>query len=226
VLGWLAGGEDLALVSDAGTPLVSDPGRRVVAAAVEAGHTVVPIPGPRRCWLPWWPRGYPPIDSPSWDSLRAKVPERAELLERIAVSPDTSVVFESPERTGALLHALAGRSAGPDRRAALARELTKVHEEIARGTLGELGGRFAEAPPRGEVTVVVEGAPPGEVTEEADEAAAQALAAGAPGRRDGPQPGGQGGGPEVEAFQEPGLPGGAGAAGGSVRRTDDGEGGA
>lgn len=175
VLGWLSMGEDLALVSDAGTPLVSDPGGRVVEAVLEGGYTVVPIPGPSAVLAALVASGLPSERFSFLGFLPRKGPERADLLERIASSPETTVLFESPERTGVLLGALAERC-GPHRRAAVARELTKIHEEIVRGTLGVLMDRFAEASPRGEVTLVVEGAPPGEGTAEADEAAARALA--------------------------------------------------
>jgi 16S rRNA (cytidine1402-2'-O)-methyltransferase len=175
ILGWLAGGEDLAMVSDAGTPLVSDPGRRVVAAVLGAGHTVVPIPGPSAVLAALVASGLPSDRFSFLGFLPRKGPERAELLERIAASPDTTVLFESPGRTCALLEALLG-VCGPDRRAAVARELTKVHEEILRGTLGELAARFAGEAPRGEVTVVVEAAPEEDDTAGADDAAARALA--------------------------------------------------
>lgn len=176
VLGWLAAGEDLALVSDAGTPLVSDPGCRLVAAALEAGHAVVPIPGPSAVLAALVASGLPSDRFTFLGFLPRKGPERAELLDRIASSPDTTVLFESPERTAALLGALAD-ACGPGRRGVVAREVTKVHEEFVRGTLGELRGRFEATSPRGEVTVVVEGALPREDGGEADEAAARALAA-------------------------------------------------
>lgn len=176
VLGWLSAGEDLALVSDAGTPLVSDPGRRLVAAALEAGHAVVPIPGPSAVLAALVASGLPSDRFMFLGFLPRKGPERADLLDRIAFSPDTTVLFESPERTGALLGVLAD-ACGPGRRGVVAREVTKVHEEFVRGTLEELRGRFEATPPRGEVTVVVEGALPREDEGEADETAARALAA-------------------------------------------------
>jgi 16S rRNA (cytidine1402-2'-O)-methyltransferase len=175
VLGWLALGEDLALVSDAGTPLVSDPGERIVDAAIEAGYPVVPIPGPsavlaglagsgfpgdRFCFL-----GFPP----------RKGPERAELLDRISTSPDTVVLFESPERTVSLLGALA-QVCGSDRPVAVARELTKIHEEFVRGPLGQVKEHFEARPPRGEIVVIVGKAPEAVENASVDEGAARALA--------------------------------------------------
>ncbi len=176
VLGWLAGGEDLALVSDAGTPLVSDPGHRIVAAALDAGYRVVPVPGPSAVLAALVASGLPSDRFSFLGFLPRKGPERADLLERIASCPDTTILFESPERTGPLLEALV-EACGPERRAVVGRELTKLHEELVRGTLGELKGRFGEKSPRGEVTVVVEGALPREDSPQADEAAVRALAA-------------------------------------------------
>jgi 16S rRNA (cytidine1402-2'-O)-methyltransferase len=155
ILGWLDAGEDLALVSDAGTPLLSDPGARLVRAVVDTGHRVVPIPGPsailsaliasglateRFAFL-----GFPP----------RKGSERRDLTARVATSSETTVLFESPQRLVSLLDALA-EACGPLRRAAVARELTKLHEEVTRGTLQEVAAYYRQHPPRGEVTVVVE----------------------------------------------------------------------
>jgi len=176
VVGWLEAGEDLALVSDAGTPLVSDPGRRLVEGALAAGHAVVPVPGPSAVLAALVASGLPSDRFTFLGFLPRKGPQRAELLDHIASSPFTVVLFESPERAASLLEALA-ESCGGGRRAALARELTKVHEEVARGTLEELKERFAAAAPRGEVTLVVEGASEVESAGEVDDAAARALAA-------------------------------------------------
>lgn len=161
VLGWLEAGEDVALVSDAGTPLVSDPGGRLVEAVAEAGHAVVPIPGPSAPLAALVASGLPADRFAFLGFVPRKGRERASTLERIAGSQETCILFESPERLGALLEELAG-SCGPHRRAAVARELTKLHEEVRRGTVAELGAYYSEEKPRGEVTVVVEAAPPGE----------------------------------------------------------------
>jgi 16S rRNA (cytidine1402-2'-O)-methyltransferase len=154
ILGWLGDGEDLALVSDAGTPLLSDPGARVVDAVLEAGHAVVPIPGPSAILAALVASGLPSDRFAFLGFTPRKGTERSALLERVARAQETVVLFESPQRVVALLDALAA-ACGPGRRAAVARELTKIHEEVSRGTLEELGAYYRENPPRGEVTVVV-----------------------------------------------------------------------
>ncbi len=174
ILGWLSSGEELALVSDAGTPLVSDPGARLVEAVAGAGHRIVPIPGPSAVLaalvasgIPWERflfLGFPP----------RKGRERDEVLERIASASETVVLFESPNRLGALLDDLR-ELCGGTRRVAVGRELTKVHEEFVRGTIGEVAGHFAGRPPRGEVTLVVAPGEPVAEKEAVDEAAGEAL---------------------------------------------------
>jgi len=175
VLEWLASGEDLALVSDAGTPLVSDPGQRIVEAAVEAGFPVVPIPGPSAVLAALAGSGFPGDRFSFLGFLPRKGPERAELLDRISSSPDTVVLFESPERTRALLGALA-EGCGPDRPVAVGRELTKLYEEFVRGPLTQVKEHFEVHAPRGEIVVVVSGAPEPGDTGPVDEGAARALA--------------------------------------------------
>lgn len=150
-----AGGE-VALVSDAGTPLVSDPGERLVAAAVAAGYAVVAVPGPSALLAALVVSGLPSASFHFVGFLPRRAGERAALLARLAPLPDTLVLFESPRRTAATLRQLA--EAFGERRACVARELTKLHEEAARGSLAELAARFA-GEVRGEVTIVVEGAP-------------------------------------------------------------------
>ena len=178
VLEWLASGEDLALVSDAGTPLVSDPGQRIVEAAVEAGFPVVPIPGPSAVLAALAGSGFPGDRFSFLGFLPRKGPERVELLDRISSSPETVVLFESPERTRALLAALV-ESCGSDRLVAVGRELTKLYEEFVRGTLTQVKEHFEIHAPRGEIVVVVSGEPepgdPGPVDEGAARALAKAL---------------------------------------------------
>jgi 16S rRNA (cytidine1402-2'-O)-methyltransferase len=175
ILGWLAAGEDLALVSDAGTPLVSDPGRRIVTAVVEAGHAVVPIPGPSAVLAALVGSGLPPVPFTFLGFAPRKGKERTAFLERVAASPDTTVLFESPERLKSLLAALV-EACGGEREAAVAREVTKLHEEFVRGSLDELAEAFQALPPRGEITVVMAGAPEAEEAGEDLEAAATSLA--------------------------------------------------
>src|SRR5688572_11761553 len=133
-LGWLAAGDDLALVSDAGTPLVSDPGARLVRAAAGGGHAVVPLPGASAVLAALVASG---LSSDRFAFLGfppRKGVERARLLDRVAGAEETVVLFESPERLGTLLADLA-EACGPERGVAVARELTKLHEQFVRGTL-------------------------------------------------------------------------------------------
>ena len=175
ILRWLDSGQDLALVSDAGTPLVSDPGGRMVSAALEGGHTVVPIPGPSAVLAAVVASGLPTDRFSFLGFLPRKGKERAALLERLATAQETMVLFESPERLLALLESLK-EVAGPDRRCVVARELTKLHEEFVRGTVDEVQEHFREHPPRGEITLVLEAASPLEGRVAVDEEAASALA--------------------------------------------------
>ena len=155
VLDALAAGRDVALVSDAGTPLVSDPGERLVAAAVAAGHRVEPIPGASAVLAALAASGLPAAPFAFLGFLPRRAGERDALLRSWRGRPETLVLFESPRRLGGALRALA--AALGDRPAAVARELTKLHEEVARGSLGELAERFA-AGARGEITLVIGGA--------------------------------------------------------------------
>jgi len=155
----LTAGRSVALVSDAGTPLVSDPGARLVAAAIAAGHTVVPIPGPSAVLAALAVSGLPGDAFSFLGFLPRRASLRRQLLGRLREAPETLILFESPRRLLSSLHEL--RDALGDRVACVARELTKVHEEAARGTLSELVERFREGV-RGEVTIVVAGAGPRE----------------------------------------------------------------
>jgi len=175
VLAWLASGEDLAMVSDAGTPLVSDPGQRVVEAVLSGGYDVVPIPGPSAVLAALVGSGFPADRFVFLGFLPRKGRERAELLDRISASPDPVVLFESPERVGDLLVALE-ESCGVGRQVAVARELTKLHEEFIRGPMEEVRNRLASVRPRGEFALVVAGADAPEDAGAVDEGAARALA--------------------------------------------------
>jgi 16S rRNA (cytidine1402-2'-O)-methyltransferase len=168
VLAALAAGQSVALVSDAGTPLVSDPGERLVAQAIAGGHRVVPVPGASAVLAALTASGLPAEAFTFVGFLPRRAGERARRLAALAARPETLVLFESPRRVGALLAELA--EAFGERRACLARELTKLHEELARGTLAELAARFAGGA-RGEITLVVEGA----VEEAAPSATDEAL---------------------------------------------------
>jgi 16S rRNA (cytidine1402-2'-O)-methyltransferase len=148
---------DLALVSDAGSPLISDPGYELVTAAVERGITVVPIPGPSAVVSALSASGLPTDSFLFLGYLPRKSKERKALLEREAHSTYTMVFFEVPHRLQAALSDLASIF-GPERPVAVCRELTKLHEQIVRGTLGEIVERLDAVEPRGEYTLVIAGA--------------------------------------------------------------------
>lgn len=175
VLDWLRAGERLALVSDAGTPLVSDPGLRVARAAAEAGHEVIPVPGPSAVLTALVVSGLPADRFVFLGFPPRKGRARRELIRRIGTSQETVVLFESPERLGALVAELI-EACGPERRTAVAREMTKVHEQVWRGTLSGALSYYEEQPPRGEVTVVVGQAEIGPALDAAGRAAAEGLA--------------------------------------------------
>jgi 16S rRNA (cytidine1402-2'-O)-methyltransferase len=152
----MRGGEVVALVSDAGMPLVSDPGYVLVQGCVAAGLEVEVLPGPSAALAALVASALP---ADAWRFAGFLPRKRGALLEVFA-SPETVVAFESPRRVAASLTALA--EADPDRPVAVCRELTKLHEEVVRGTAAELAARYAGEPPRGEVVLVVGGAPPRE----------------------------------------------------------------
>ena len=164
----LAAGKNVALVSEAGTPLLSDPGFRVVAAAIAAGAPVVPIPGPSAVLAALVAAGLPTDRFVFLGFPPRKSGARRRLFQGVRALPFTLVLYESPLRTGATLEDLAA-VLGADRRACVARELTKPYEEFVRDTLGALTDRYRETRPLGEVTLVVAGAPDGAVDEPLDD---------------------------------------------------------
>jgi 16S rRNA (cytidine1402-2'-O)-methyltransferase len=158
LLGRLARGESVALVSDAGTPLVSDPGWRLVSAAHDEGVTVVPVPGACAAIAALTASGLPTDHFVFEGFLPRRASARAERLARLRDEPRTLVVYEAVHRVTATLTAMS-EVFGADRRAAVARELTKVHEQIATGSLGELTARLGgDIPLLGEFVIVVTGA--------------------------------------------------------------------
>ena len=180
LLAALASGDSVALVSDAGTPVVSDPGERVVLAAAQAGYRVEALPGASAVMAALAVSGLPPLPFVFLGFLPKKSGARRECVAAYRDRPETLVLFESPQRLARTLGEL-NESLGP-RRACVARELTKLHEEVARGSLSELAERFAEGV-KGEVTLVVEGAEAGARDEalsdpELDERIRPLLAAG------------------------------------------------
>ncbi len=172
----LTAGARVALVSEAGTPLVSDPGYRIVAAAIAAGARVVPIPGPSALLAALVGAGLP-TDCFLFLGFPPRKPGgRRRLFESVRALPYTLVLYESPLRAGATLGDLAA-VLGPQRRACVARELTKPYEELVRDSLGALAARYATDRPLGEVTLVVEGAPENAAAEELDDDEIRARAA-------------------------------------------------
>jgi 16S rRNA (cytidine1402-2'-O)-methyltransferase len=167
-------GEDAALVTDAGMPAVSDPGEYLVAEALAAGVRVVPIPGANAVLAALSASGLPTGRFHFLGFLPRQGPERSAMLDEVAGLRASLVIYESPHRLGGTLAELA-QSLG-DRRAAVARELTKLHEEFVRGRLTELAARYADEVPKGELVLVVEGWTGGERWAEAEVRAA--LAAG------------------------------------------------
>jgi 16S rRNA (cytidine1402-2'-O)-methyltransferase len=153
----LLAGDSIALISDAGTPLISDPGSRLVAAALDAAIPVVPIPGASSVMAALVASGLALERFTFFGFLPRKGRERAEIIAEIADSRGTVVLFEAPNRVGATLEALVEAGAG-ERRAVVARELTKRFEEFKRGSVAELAGVYGKADPKGEVVLVIAGA--------------------------------------------------------------------
>ncbi len=149
----LTAGETAAYVTDAGMPSISDPGQRLVAAAAAAGIGVSAVPGPSAPVTALAISGLPTDRWIMEGFLPRKGTVRSRRLEGIAAEQRTVVLLESPKRLGTTLDDLA-EACGADRPAVVVRELTKLHEEVARGTVAELAARFTE-PPRGEIVVVL-----------------------------------------------------------------------
>ena len=177
----LGRGLDLALVTDAGTPLVSDPGEGLVVRWAAAGGRVVPVPGASAALAALVASGIP---APRW-AFEGFLPrsgrERRERLARIAGDERATVLFEAPGRVAATLRDLAGVSGG-GRAAAVCRELTKLHEEIRRGSLDELLASALADPPRGEVALVVAGRASGGAPDDGSRGAPDGRAPGEDGR--------------------------------------------
>ncbi len=154
----IAGGERVVLVTDAGMPAISDPGELVVRAAVAAGVEVTVVPGPSAGVAALAVSGLPTGRMAFEGFLPRKGAARAERLAELAGERRTIVLYEAPHRLARTLTDLVA-ALGPDRPVVLARELTKLHEELWRGTLAEAADRVAEVAPRGEYVLVVAGAP-------------------------------------------------------------------
>jgi 16S rRNA (cytidine1402-2'-O)-methyltransferase len=182
----LRSGARVALITDGGMPSVSDPGYRLVRAAIDAGIPVTAAPGPSAVTTALALSGLP-SDRFCFEGFPPRKPaERRARLATLAGEPRTLVFFEAPHRVAGTLADLAG-TFGADRPAALCRELTKTYEEVLRLPLGELAARAAEDPPRGEITLVVAGAPVAAAVRPADAdllAEVARLEADGTGRRD------------------------------------------
>ena len=165
-------GARLALVSDAGTPLISDPGAELVQATIDRGISVVPIPGPSALLAAVVGSGLPPQPLLFLGFLPRADRGRREILGPLRQAPYTLVIYEAPSRVVGTLHALA-RSLG-DRPACVARELTKRYETFVRGRLSTLADRMQAEPPQGEVVIVVGPGTPEQTNADADEIEATA----------------------------------------------------
>ncbi|MDE0699912.1 MAG: 16S rRNA (cytidine(1402)-2'-O)-methyltransferase [Acidimicrobiaceae bacterium] len=171
VVGLIAAGHRVVLVSDSGTPGVCDPGQRLVAAVVDAGHEVVVVPGPSAVVAALMGSGFLADRFAFEGFLPRRGRERESRLAQLSLEQRTCVLYESPKRIAATLSDLA-RCCGTERRAVVARELTKLHEEFVRGSLAELVA-WSASEPKGEIVVVLDGAPP--APEPNDEAIVAAL---------------------------------------------------
>ncbi|MGB8858988.1 MAG: 16S rRNA (cytidine(1402)-2'-O)-methyltransferase [Ilumatobacteraceae bacterium] len=172
VLGLLAAGSDVAVITDAGTPGISDPGARLVRAAAEAGYVVSAVPGPAALVMALVISGFDSTRFVFEGFLPRSGRERTERTAEVAAERRTTVLYEAPHRIERTVADL-GSACGPDRRIALTRELTKLHEEVWRGTLAEAAAHLTERAPRGEYVIVVEGAPLADAAD--DEAVLTAL---------------------------------------------------
>lgn len=179
----LTDGASFALVSDAGTPLVSDPGTRLVRSAIEAGVPVVPVPGPSAVLAALAGAGLPTDRFTFFGFLPRKGGDRTRTLGELVALRHTAVLYEAPNRLAQTLADLAAAGAG-ERATVVARELTKQYEEFRRGTVAELAAYYHDHEPRGEIVLVLAGAPDDVQPEAALEARAAALRAEGKGARE------------------------------------------
>lgn len=152
----MLGGQTVALVSDAGTPAISDPGYLLVSHAIAAGIDVETLPGPT-AFVPALVDSGLPCDRFVFEGFLPPKKGRQSRLQQLAAEPRTMIFYESPHRVGKTLTQFAELFGG-ERRAALCREISKKFEETVRGTLAELAARYADKEPKGEIVLVVEGA--------------------------------------------------------------------
>lgn len=172
----LVGGEDLALISDAGTPLLSDPGARLVEAALAAGIEIVPVPGASALLSALVASGLDAERFTFFGFVPRTGKERRETLLEVVRLRHTAILYEAPGRVSATLRDLVEAGAG-ERQTAVARELTKMYEEVRRGTLATLATYYESAAPRGEIVIVVAGKEDEQLDEKTLRARARALRA-------------------------------------------------
>jgi 16S rRNA (cytidine1402-2'-O)-methyltransferase len=163
----LLDGESLALVTDAGTPLLSDPGARLVRAAIDAGVTVTAVPGASALLTALVSSGLEMDRFTFYGFLSRKGAERREAIAEIAALRHPAVIYEAPSRVGDTLAEFAAAGAG-ERATVVARELTKQYEELRRGTVAALSAYYSETPPRGEIVIVIAGASAPEMVPESE----------------------------------------------------------
>lgn len=156
LLARLDAGENIALISDAGAPTISDPGYQLVRAAIAAGHQPIPIPGPSAFLAALTASGLPTDRFTFIGFAPRKAQARATLLQALQQEPGVLIFYESPRRIASLLQAVV-KELGPDRPVVIARELTKLHESFWRGRAEKAMQAFSE-PPRGEIVILVGGA--------------------------------------------------------------------
>lgn len=183
VIARLRAGESLALVTDAGTPLISDPGARLIAAAIDAAIPVVPIPGASAVLAALVASGLDAERFTFFGFLTRTGSDRRTALDEIATLRHTAVLYEAPNRVAATLADIEERGGGA-RQAVVAREMTKQFEEVRRGTVGELRAYYEETPPRGEIVLVVGAAVPVAASDELVRERVRALRAGGMSARD------------------------------------------
>jgi len=179
----LLAGESMAMITDAGTPLLSDPGARLVAAAAEKGIAVVPIPGASALLAALVASAIEADRFTFFGFLDRKGKGRGATIDELRTLSHTAVLYESPNRTGATLSELVAAGMG-SRRAAVARELTKQFEEVRRGTLDDLARYYGDVAPKGEVVIVIAGAVEASSSEEQLRERVQALRASGASARD------------------------------------------
>ena len=183
IIARLLAGESFALITDAGTPLLSDPGARLVRAAIDAGIAVSPVPGASALLAALAGSGLDVDRFTFFGFLPRKGRERVEAIAEIVALPHTAVLYEAANRVADTLQDLAGQGGG-GRNAVVAREMTKQFEEFRRGTVGELAEYYEGSAPKGEVVVLLAGAPPVALDEAALREHAQRLRAGGASTRD------------------------------------------